>query len=280
MTPEVFPTLPTHNNFIYYGTLALSGTYEETYYEEIANSLTHAFGTVLAVVGLYFLILIALQNRHSWHHTVGLFVYGVSLVILYSLSTTYHLAGAILGNDNEEMYKYRLLDHIGIFYLIAGTYTPLTLLMIMKKAKLNKLGSAILAFTWACAAIGTVFKITASIDDTPLWQHSLFYVLMGSICLLAIKPMLDHVPGIVLFWVVLGGAFYVTGVAWLLFHQLHFNHAIWHMFVIAGSLSQYIAVLFAALPQTSHLGNDARVRVLQTAMQRAREHKEKMEKEC
>eukprot|EP01128_Nolandella_sp_AFSM9_P004312 TRINITY_DN1911_c0_g1_i1.p2 TRINITY_DN1911_c0_g1~~TRINITY_DN1911_c0_g1_i1.p2 ORF type:complete len:130 (+),score=25.94 TRINITY_DN1911_c0_g1_i1:756-1145(+) len=95
-------------------------------------------------------------------------------------------------------------------------------------------------------------KLIGKIDDTPLWQHCLFYLLMGLSVLAVLRPVMQLTPKIVLYYIFLGGGSYVFGVFWLLFHPLVFNHAIWHLFVLGGSFSHYIAVLIASMPSTSH----------------------------
>jgi hemolysin III len=197
--------------------------------EEIANSLTHGVGAVLAVAGLVVLALVA--GRHGTARTVAACtVFGAALVLLYSSSTLYHS----IANPRAKA-ALRVLDHSAIFLLIAGTYTPFTLVSLR-----GPRGLALFAVVWGLAVAGVGLRLALPRRPTALFVG--LYLAMGWCVVVAAKPLLAAVPpgGIAL--LVAGGLAYSVGVVFYLRHRPYY-HAIWHAFVLAGSGFHYAAVL-------------------------------------
>lgn len=201
--------------------------------EEFANSVSHGFGLVLALAALPILVLSALRIGNP-RFIAGAVVFGGTMVLLYLASTLYH---AITHEPAKRFF--RLFDHSAIFLLIAGTYTPFTLGVLR-----GPWGWALLAIVWALAIMGIVMKAL------PVTRHSwvcmVLYVVMGWLAIVAIKPILQlvPVPGILL--ILAGGIAYTGGLAFFAAHRLPYNHLIWHLFVIAGTVCHFFAVLWYA----------------------------------
>lgn len=199
--------------------------------EEIANTLTHGLGVVLAVVGLVLLIFFAAGSRDVWR-IVSCSVYGVTLVMLYSASTLYH------SFRNPKIKRwFRVLDHACIYLLIAGTYTPFTLVTLR-----GPWGWSLFGIVWTLAACGLAFKLLY-IDRFPVVSVTV-YMLMGWMSVVAIKPMMERLPAEGLLWLVMGGLLYTIGVVFYVKGaKVRYAHAIWHLFVLGGSICHYIAVV-------------------------------------
>ena len=203
--------------------------------EEIAHTITHGIGALLSIAGLAVLVAFASLNGDAWH-VVSSSVFGASLVILYSASSLYHgiphpRAKAVL----------QQLDHAAIYLLIAGTYTPFLLVSLR-----GAWGWSLFALIWSLAVAGIVLEF---IDSQRFKRLSLgLYLGMGWIVLVAIKPMFDQVAigGLVL--LLLGGLSYSLGVIFYIREQMAYHHAIWHLFVLAGSAFHFFAVLFYVIP--------------------------------
>lgn len=203
--------------------------------EEIANGITHGIGAMLSVAGLTVLVVLAAIYGDTWR-IVSFSIYGTSLVLLYTASTLYH---AIQHPDAKRIF--RIMDHAAIYLLIAGTYTPITLVNMR-----GPWGWSIFGFIWALAIIGIIFKTmyTGRYDNI----STAAYVLMGWACLIGLKEMLVAIPPGGLAWLVAGGVCYTVGVIFYAWHKLPFNHAIWHLFVLGGSICHFFAILFHVLP--------------------------------
>jgi hemolysin III len=199
--------------------------------EELANSITHGIGLVLSIAGFIVLLGVAIM-RGGPSRIVSCAVYGSTLVCLYAASTLYH---ALPSPRVKRALK--IFDHCAIYLLIAGTYTPFTLVILR-----GGWGWWMFRIIWAVAMAGIVFKLWF-IDHFKVLS-TVLYLAMGWIALLAIKPMLLSIPAHGLYWLLAGGLLYTTGVAFFAAGKLRFGHAIWHVFVIAGSSCHYFAVLF------------------------------------
>lgn len=210
-------------------------TADYTLVEEIANGITHGIGAMLSVAGLTVLVVLAAIYGDAWR-IVSFSIYGTSLVLLYTASTLYH---AIQHPDAKRFF--RIMDHAAIYLLIAGTYTPITLVNMR-----GPWGWSIFGFIWALAIIGIIFKTmyTGRYDKI----STAAYVLMGWICLIGLKEMLVTIPTGGLVWLVAGGICYTIGVIFYAWQKLPFNHAIWHLFVLGGSICHFFAILFHVLP--------------------------------
>lgn len=204
--------------------------------EEIANSVTHGVGVGLSIAGLIVLVILAVLNGDVWH-VVSVSIYGTSLVLLYLASTIYH---SVLNPKAKRMMK--VVDHAAIYLLIAGTYTPFMLVNLR-----GPWGWSLLGTIWGLALVGIVFKLffIGRFERLSLT----IYLLMGWMCVVAAKPMITEIPTGGLIWLAVGGVFYSLGVIFYRWEVLRYNHAIWHLFVLAGSISHYIAILLYVLPQ-------------------------------
>lgn len=201
--------------------------------EEIANSISHGLGLVLAVVALPILIASAIRVG-STHFTVGTSVFGATMILLYLASTLYHS----IPHHTAKRFC-RLFDHSAIFLLIAGTYTPFTLGVLR-----GGWGWTLLVIVWCLAIAGIVIKAIPRTRHS--WISMVLYVVMGWLAIVAIKPIwqLVPLPGIML--VFAGGVAYTGGLAFFAAPRLRYSHFIWHLFVIAGTTCHFFAVLWYA----------------------------------
>lgn len=203
--------------------------------EEIANSITHGVGLILAIAGLGVLIAFASRLGNAWH-VVSCTIFATTLILQYTFSTLYH--SIQLPRAKSVM---RVLDHSAIFLLIAGTYTPFMLVNLR-----GAWGWTIFGVVWTLAFLGVLFQVSL----LRRWQgiSLALYIGMGWVVVVAIKPMLDAVATGGLILLLLGGLAYTSGVVFYLWESLRYNHAIWHGFVLAGSILHFFAVLFYVIP--------------------------------
>jgi len=203
--------------------------------EEYLNALSHGIGALLAVAGLIVLTHSALLYGDAWH-VVSCAIYGVTLVTLYSASTLYHLVPL-----SRLKVVFQFLDHSAIYLLIAGTYTPFTLVNLR-----GPWGWSLFGAVWGLALLGIVSRATF-IRHRP-GIAVVFYVAMGWVAVIAVKPILAAIAPGGLLLIVAGGLTYTAGVVFYAWERLPYNHAVWHVFVLAGSALQFFAVLFYVLP--------------------------------
>ncbi len=204
--------------------------------EELANCITHGVGLILSVAGLAGLIAVAALQGTAWH-IVGCTVYGTSLVLVYMASTLYH--SATMPRTKRML---RTMDHVAIYLLIAGTYTPFTLINLR-----GPWGWTLFGIVWALAVMGIAFKFTFG------HRHDRFslavYLIMGWVCLIAAKPIVQVVPSGALLLLLGGGLAYTAGTVFYANDKsFRYFHAIWHVFVLVGSLLHFCAVLFYVVP--------------------------------
>ncbi|HZT57034.1 MAG TPA: hemolysin III family protein [Pyrinomonadaceae bacterium] len=204
--------------------------------EEIANCATHGFGLVLSVAGLVALVLLAWFYGDGWDVLLSGGVYGASLVTLYLASTLYHGARSMRAKNFLQV-----VDHCCIYLLIAGTYTPFTLVMLR-----GGWGWTLFGLVWGIAVAGILFRLVFGNRYRPVAVAS--YVLMGWLCVIAAKPILTHAPLGAILWIVAGGLAYTSGVFFFASERIPHSHAIWHLFVLGGSVCHYIAVVLYVLP--------------------------------
>ena len=200
--------------------------------KEIANSATHGLGLLLCLVGVPILLALAVQsNQIVTICTVA--VYSFCLMMVYLTSTLYHSFGHPLTKR-----VLRTFDHVAIYFLIAGSYTPF-ILFFFNDTK----GHYVLLLLWILVFIGTVFKVFF----TGKWDliSTIIYLGMGWTIIFFGKELLTNVPQPVLIWLFVGGAFYTLGIFFYLWKKLTYHHAIWHLFVLAGSIGHYMAVFKA-----------------------------------
>ncbi len=202
---------------------------EQTAEEERLNVITHAFGLVISVFGSIFLLINSLDEGFHMRFFSDL-IYSLGLITLYLASTLYH------GTVNAQRKKLlNIFDHAAIYLLIAGTYTPITLLAIK-----GVLGLAILVIVWVIALFGIVLKLYFTGRYPKI--STLVYVLMGWLIIIAIKPLINSMvlPG--LLWLLAGGLFYTVGALLYQSRSMKYNHVVFHIFVLLGSLCHYIVV--------------------------------------
>lgn len=204
--------------------------------EEVANSITHGLGLLASLVGVFVLISLSLERGEPWH-VVSAAVYGATLVALYAASTLYH---ALKGTGARGVL--RVLDHCAIYLLIAGTYTPITLVSMR-----GGWGWTLFGLAWGLAAVGIVFKILATGRFAVL--STVAYVLMGWLCIVAVKPMFVLLSPGALALLGAGGLLYTAGIIFYNSKRLPYSHAVWHLFVVAGSVCHYLAIaLYVLVP--------------------------------
>jgi hemolysin III len=203
--------------------------------EEIANSVTHGIGAGLSVVGLTLLIVLA-GLYGDVYQIVSFGVYGATLVILYTASTLYH------GFQHPRVKRvFQVIDHASIYLLIAGTYTPFLLIRVR-----SAWGWTFLIIVWGLALLGVGFKAVFSTRFLKL--SVLTYILMGWLCVVAGKEMLANIPTGGLIWLAVGGVVYTVGVLFYAIKRIPYNHAIWHLFVMGGSICHFLGILFYLAP--------------------------------
>jgi hemolysin III len=204
--------------------------------EELAHSITHGVGWALSVVGLVVLVVLTARTGDPWR-IVTCAVYASTLVLLYGTSTLYHAL-----STTRARHVFQVLDHSAIFLLIAGTYTPFALVTLR-----GPWGWTIFAIIWALALAGVALKAVFG----PKWPilSTALYIAMGWTVVIAAKPLIASVPAAAIGWLLAGGLAYTGGVAFYAWGRLRYSHAVWHVFVLAGSICHYVAVLrYVALP--------------------------------
>ncbi len=202
----------------------------------MANAVTHGAGFFLSLIALYYLVDRALASE-DFFRLIGCTVFGVTLVTLYASSTLLHSAEAA-----RRETRYELFDHCAIYLLIAGSYTPLFLVPMH-----GLLGWTMLAVIWALAAGGIIFKMICGCNTHVRWSLT-SYLLEGWLPLLILPQMIAALNAGSIFWLVAGGVMYTVGVPFYLSQRLRYSHAIWHLFVLAGSVCHFFAVIRALFP--------------------------------
>jgi hemolysin III len=197
-------------------------------HEEVVNTITHGLGLALALWGMHWVVGYASRHGDFWH-VIGAGVYGATLVMVYAASTLYHAF-----QEYRTKSFFRLVDHVCIYLLIAGTYTPFTLI------EGGFWGWSILTLVWVFALAGALFKIVFS--DRLDSMSYLPYVAIGWLAVVAAKPIYDTLPMGVIGWILLGGLAYTLGVYFVVLSR-PFYHSIWHLFVLAGSACHFLGVV-------------------------------------
>jgi len=198
--------------------------------EEIANSVTHGAGAALSLAAIVALILFSGNYQDPWR-SVGFSIYGSTLFILYLASTLYHA-----WPHHKLKAFFRLMDHASIFLLIAGTYTPITLI-----AMRGPWGWTLFGIIWTLAIGGVIFKLLFMGRFKAV--SLALYAAMGWLAVIAIKPMLVLLPEGLLAWIIAGGLLYTLGIGFYVWKKLPYHHAIWHLFVLGGSLLHFFGIL-------------------------------------
>jgi hemolysin III len=205
--------------------------------EVVANSVTHGVGLVASLIALPVVIQASLA-RGDTAQTVGAVVFGLSLVTLYGASTVYHSFA-----HSRASRILRLIDHSAIYLLIAGSYTPFALGPLR-----GRLGTTLLISVWAMALLGIVLKSSRGVGKG--WLSTALYIGMGWISIVAIRPLMTSVGAAGVWWLVAGGLCYTGGVVFYATDKkLRYGHAVWHLFVLAGSTCHFFAVLWHSAPR-------------------------------
>ncbi|GKS09901.1 hemolysin III family protein [Paenibacillus chitinolyticus] len=198
--------------------------------EEFANAVSHGIGTLLSVAALVLLVIQATTYGNTWH-IVSFSIFGTSLILLYLCSTLVHSAP---GGRLKDIFE--IMDHSAIYVLIAGSYTPFMLVTLR-----GVLGWTLLGIVWGLALIGIVLKIFFVKRFIVL--STVCYIGMGWLIVLAFKPLAEHLSANGIVWLVAGGLLYTVGTVFYLWRRIPYHHAIWHAFVIGGSVCHFFAVM-------------------------------------
>ncbi|MBC1209728.1 hemolysin III family protein [Listeria booriae] len=199
--------------------------------EEVANAVTHGIGFLLSIPALIMLIIFAVQ-RDNPVYLISFLIYGISLVLLYFCSTMLHSF-----KPGKAKQLFNILDHVAIYVLIAGSYTPLVLITLQ-----GSLGWTLFGVIWGLAAAGIVYKCFL----LGKWQivSTLFYLLMGWLVMIAIKPLYQTLDPVGFWMLVTGGIMFTVGAVFYSIPKVPYMHTIWHLFVIAGTGFMYFCILF------------------------------------
>lgn len=202
-------------------------------FEEKLNAWTHAFGAILGVAGLALLVSYK-EHKTAWS-LMSVIIYGVSIIVLFSASTIYHSV-----SGEKRKHYFRIIDHISIYLLIAGTYTPVTLIALH-----NSLGWPLFWTVWAIAGFGLILKLffTGKFETI----STLLYLVMGWLIVFDFNNLSELIGpnGLILF--IAGGAFYTLGIIFYAVHRIPYNHVIWHLFVLGGAICHYLMIFFYVL---------------------------------
>ena len=198
--------------------------------EELYNALTHALGALLGIAG--FILLTIFESKKTDFSLFSVMVYGLSIIILFSASTLYHST-----MSEKRKHYFRIVDHISIYLLIAGTYTPV-LLITLAESK----GWTLFWVVWGIAAFGAIKKtfFTGKFE----FFSTLLYLVMGWLIVFDFGTLLELMPTNGIVFLIVGGLFYTVGIVFYVIERIPFNHVIWHLFVLAGAIFHYFMVFF------------------------------------
>ena len=208
--------------------------------EEIANSVIHGIGVVLSIAALTMLLVFAGWAQNGWA-VASAIVYGVSLVLEYTASTLYHA----FPQPNVK-HTFKILDHCGIYVLIAGSYTPFCLVALRESAA----GLWLFAIIWAIAIVG--ISAEAFWPYRPRWLSAAVYLGMGWLVVFAVRPLMAAIEPAGLWLLVAGGLCYTLGTIFYVLKKVRYMHAIWHVWVLAGSICHFLAVLLYVIIPSGH----------------------------
>lgn len=207
----------------------------QTKKEEMLNVITHSIGIGLSISALVLLVVYAVYQASAWK-IVSVSIYGSSLIILYTVSTIYH----IVKKDNYKQFL-QLLDHCSIFLLIAGSYTPFVLVNLR-----DAWGWSLFGVVWAIAIAGIALKI--KFGNRYEFVMVILYLVMGWLVVVAIKPLLSVLSVMGFVWLGVGGLSYSLGVIFFMAEKIPYHHAIWHLFVLGGSICQFFSIFYHVIP--------------------------------
>jgi len=213
----------------------MANTHVYTRREEVANAITHGIGTVLSIAALVLLIVFASLEGNVWH-VVSFTIYGVSMLLLYTSSTLVHSFP-----EGKVKDLFEIFDHSSIYLFIAGTYTPILFNVIR-----GTLGWTLFGIVWGIAVAGIVFK--AFYTKRFLFTSTIFYILMGWVIVFAWNSLVENFAGGGLTLLVIGGILYTLGTVFYVWRSFPYHHAVWHLFVLAGTIVHFFMVLLYVLP--------------------------------
>ncbi|MFB5266538.1 hemolysin III family protein [Paenibacillus enshidis] len=213
----------------------MANTYTYSRREEVANAITHGIGVLLSIAALVLLIVVSATEGTAWH-VVSFTVYGITMLLLYTNSTLLHIL-----KEGKAKDLFEILDHSCIYLFIAGTYTPFLLTAVR-----GTLGWSLFGVIWGIALFGVVFK--AFFTKKFLFMSTLFYIAMGWLIVIVWNPLVAVVPhgGIIL--LATGGILYTLGTVFYVWKAFPYHHAVWHVFVLGGSILHFFAVLLYLTP--------------------------------
>ena len=214
----------------------MANTHSFSWREEIANAITHGIGALLSVAALVLLIVFAAWKGTAWH-IVSFSIYGTSMLLLYTASTLVHSFPA-----GKAKRVFEALDHSFIYIFIAGTYTPILFHIVQ-----GALGWTLFGIVWGVAIVGVVFK--SFFASKYLFTSTIIYIAMGWIIVFAWKPLTEHLAPGGLNLLITGGVLYTAGTIFYVWRSFPYHHAVWHMFVLGGSIVHFFAILFYVLPK-------------------------------
>lgn len=206
--------------------------------EEVVHAITHGLGIALSIAGLSVMVVRAGFSADAFK-IVSTAVFGASMVLLYTFSTLYHTF-----RKPRLKRVFRILDHSCIYILIAGTYTPFTLISIR-----GGWGWSLFGVIWGLALSGIIFKIF--LTGRLRFLSLTIYLGMGWLAIIAFGPIIAALPAPALFWLTAGGLFYTFGVIFYAWTGLRYHHAVWHVFVLGGTTCHFLSIYFYVLPLTA-----------------------------
>lgn len=209
----------------------MANTHVYTRKEEVANAITHGIGVVLSIAALVLLVVYATIYGNAWH-IVSFSIFGTTMLLLYTSSTLVH---AFPEGKVKDLFE--IFDHSSIYLFIAGTYTPIMLSVIR-----GPLGWTLFGIIWGIAVAGVVFK--AFFVKKFLFTSTLIYILMGWVIVFAWKPMTESFPQNAITLLVVGGILYTVGTVFYVWRSFPFHHAVWHLFVLGGSVAHFFSILY------------------------------------
>lgn len=207
--------------------------------EELANAISHFFGAILSVAALVLMVHFSILRGNGWH-VVSTSIFGSTMIILYFSSTMTHILP--MGKTKDLFFNF---DRIAIYLLIAGTYTPLALITLN-----GPIGWVIFGIEWGLALLGTMMILFRPGDyHTGVSTfYVISYALMGWLILIAIVPLLKALPVMGTLWILIGGACYTLGILFFKVLKFPYHHLLWHLMVLAGSISHFFAVFYFVIP--------------------------------
>ncbi|MBU9713842.1 hemolysin III family protein [Bacillus tamaricis] len=213
----------------------MGNTHTYTKKEEVVNAITHGVGIPFGIIAIFLLVIASKFHGHMTH-LISASIYGITLLFLYSCSTLLHVF------QNERIKNiFEILDHAAIYLFIAGTYTPLMVIVVD-----GLRGWILLGIIWATAIAGVIFKVFYAKKFIVL--STLFYILMGWIVIFVLDPILSKIPtpGVVL--LVFGGLLYTLGTVFYIWRTFYYHHAVWHLFVLVASIAHFLTILLYVIP--------------------------------